>query len=95
MDARIQFRVSEETKRLAQSQATQQGTTLSDECRRLAESLAAERRRSEEHEDWLKKQVDAAFAKLDEGNATFLNESEAKSFMQDRKEAIRRKRGAL
>ncbi|MDD9227967.1 hypothetical protein PVL96_23835 [Aeromonas hydrophila] len=45
MDARIQFRVSEETKRLAQMYADKNGTTLSDECRKLAEKLAEEQRK--------------------------------------------------
>ena len=40
MDTRIQFRVDEETKRLAQIMAESQGRTLSDACRELTEELA-------------------------------------------------------
>ena len=40
MDTRIQFRVNEETKRLAQLMAESQGRTLSDACRELTEQLA-------------------------------------------------------
>ncbi|WP_198341864.1 type II toxin-antitoxin system TacA family antitoxin [Oceanisphaera avium] len=38
MDTRIQFRVDEETKRLAQQMAESQGRTLSDACRELTEN---------------------------------------------------------
>ena len=89
MDARIQFRISEETKRIAQTYASLNGTTLSDECRKLAESLADEQRRKDEHDDWLKVQVNAAFAKIEDGKATFFTESDAKTFMEEKKAAIR------
>ncbi len=36
MDTRIQFRIDDETKRLAQQMAKSQGRTLSDACRDLA-----------------------------------------------------------
>ena len=95
MDARIQFRISEETKRLAQNYASENGTTLSDECRKLAESLAEEQRSKDEHDDWLKVQVNAAFEKMEKGDATFLTSTDAKAFMKERKEAIRKLKRSL
>ena len=91
MDARIQFRVSEETKRLAQMYADKNGTTLSDECRRLAEKLAEEQRKQEDHDAWLEEQITAAFTKLAEGRAVFTSHEEAKAKMLERKNAIKRK----
>ena len=44
METRIQFRIDEQTKHLAQQQAESEGRTLSDACRQLAEQLASERR---------------------------------------------------
>ena len=44
MDNKIQFRVDEETKRLAQKMAESQGRTLSDACRDLTEQLADQQR---------------------------------------------------
>ena len=41
MDTRTQFRVDEETKRLAQIMAESQGRTLSDACRELTEEVNA------------------------------------------------------
>ncbi len=93
MDARIQFRISEDTKRLAQISADRKGTTLSDECRRLAEDLADEQRQLDSHNEWLKEQVDAAFAKLAQGNAVFVSDEDAKTLMATRKAAIRKKVG--
>jgi antitoxin component of RelBE/YafQ-DinJ toxin-antitoxin module len=92
MDARIQFRISEETKRLAQMCADKKGTTLSDECRRLAEKLADEQRKQEGHDAWLDEQINAAFTKLAEGRAVFTSHEEAKAKMQARKDAIKNKR---
>ncbi len=40
METRIQFRIAEDTKRLAQQLAESQGRTLSDACRELAEQMA-------------------------------------------------------
>ncbi len=40
MDTRIQFRVDEETKRLAQLMTESQGRTLSDACRELTEKFS-------------------------------------------------------
>ena len=64
MDTRIQFRVDEETKRLAQLMAESQGRTLSDACRELAESLAEEQRKTMNHDVWLTEQINAAFDKF-------------------------------
>jgi len=92
MEARIQFRVSEETKRLAQLYADKQGTTLSDECRQLAEQMAAAQRQQSNHEEWLEEQIELAFKKLEQGQAVFIEHEEAKARMKERKEAIRKKK---
>ncbi len=89
MDTRIQFRVDEETKRLAQLMTESQGRTLSDACRELTESLAEEQRKSMTHDLWLTKQINAAFDKLDSGEANFIEHDEAKVQMETRKMKIR------
>lgn len=89
MDTRIQFRVDEETKRLAQLMAESQGRTLSDACRELTEELAAQQRQKMTHETWLVEQVNQAFAKLDCGESTFHEHSDAKQDMEARKQKIR------
>lgn len=89
MDTRIQFRVDEETKRLAQLMAESQGRTLSDACRELAENLAEEQRKSMSHDAWLSEQINAAFNKFDNGKANFIKHDDAKSQMEARKAKIR------
>ncbi|MGB1173474.1 MAG: damage-inducible protein J, partial [Marinobacterium sp.] len=71
MESRIQFRVDEETKQLAQKMAASQGRTLSDACRELTEQLAEEQRKVTNQESWLANQINEAFAKYDAGNVTF------------------------
>ena len=78
MDTRIQFRVDEETKRLAQLMAESQGRTLSDACRELAEELAEQQRRAMGHDDWLTEQVTTAFSKLESDQAEFVSDHEAR-----------------
>ncbi|RLB66245.1 MAG: damage-inducible protein J, partial [Deltaproteobacteria bacterium] len=56
MDTRIQFRVDEETKRLAQQMTENQGRTLSDACRELTEQLAEQQRKALSHDTWLTEQ---------------------------------------
>ncbi|MEH6649449.1 MAG: damage-inducible protein J [Motiliproteus sp.] len=85
MDTRIQFRIDEETKRLAQQMAESQGRTLSDACRDLAE----QQRKAMSHNDWLTEQVDLAFEKFDSGGAVFIEHEQAKSRMAKRKAKIR------
>ena len=89
MDARIQFRVGEETKRLAQQMAESQGRTLSDACRELTEQLANQQRKAMSHDAWLTEQVNLAFDKLDTGRSTFIEHDQAKSEMTERKAKIR------
>jgi len=91
MDARIQFRVDEETKRLAQLMAESQGRTLSDACRELTESLAAEQRKTISQDSWLLEEVNAAFEKFDAGEANFVEHDDAKNQMEARKMKIRNK----
>ncbi|MBA3979594.1 MAG: damage-inducible protein J [Alcanivorax sp.] len=89
MDTRIQFRIDEETKRLAQLMAESQGRTLSDACRELAEQLAAQQRQATSHNAWLTEQVNQAFEKLDRGKAVFVTHDEASKRMDERKARIR------
>ncbi|OUS16428.1 damage-inducible protein J [Gammaproteobacteria bacterium 50_400_T64] len=88
MDARIQFRGGEETKRLAQQMAESQGSTLSDACRELAEQLVNQQRKAMSHDAWLTEQVNLAFDKLDTGRSTFIEHDQAKSEMVERKAKI-------
>ena len=89
MDTRIQFRVNEETKRLAQLMAESQGRTLSDACRELTEQLAEQQRKLMTHDQWLTEQVNAAFEKLASGDGEFITHEDAKSEIEARKERIR------
>lgn len=89
MDTRIQFRIDEETKRLAQLMAESQGRTLSDACRELTEELAAQQRKTISHDTWLTEQVNYAFEKLDNGKASFVKHEDAKTIMEERKDKIR------
>lgn len=89
MDTRIQFRVDEETKRLAQLMAKSQGRTLSDACRELTVGLAEEQRKSMSHNLWLTEQINAAFNKFDNGKANFISHDKAKAQMEARKNKIR------
>jgi antitoxin component of RelBE/YafQ-DinJ toxin-antitoxin module len=89
MESRIQFRVDEETKQLAQKMAASQGRTLSDACRELTEQLAEEQRKVATQETWLANQINEAFARYDAGNVTFYSEDEATIEMEKRKAKIR------
>ncbi len=89
MESRIQFRISDETKRLAQQLAESQGRTLSDACRELAEQMAEQQRKALSHDEWLINQVAAAFARLDAGQATFVSHDAAKAIMAEQKTKIR------
>ena len=91
MDTRIQFRVDEETKRLAQLMAESQGRTLSDACRQLTEELAEQQRKITTHGQWLTEEVNAAFQKLDSGQSSFISNEQASLDMEARKMKIRNK----
>lgn len=89
MDTRIQFRVDDEIKRLAQQMAESQGRTLSDACRELTEQMAEQQRKTLSHDAWLTEQVNLAFEKYDSGKAVFIDNESAKSRMEARKARIR------
>ncbi|TRY33319.1 damage-inducible protein J [Aliiglaciecola sp. M165] len=89
METRIQFRVDEVTKRLAQQMAESQGRTLSDACRELTEELAEAQRQTMLQDDWLTKQVNLAFEKYDAGKSVFIENEDAKSRMAQFKAKIR------
>lgn len=91
MNTRIQFRVDEETKRLAQLMAESQGRTLSDACRELTEELAEQQRRALSHDHWLTEQVNTAFSKLESGQSEFISHDEVRLNMEARKNRIRNK----
>jgi len=89
MDTRIQFRIDENVKHLAQQMAESQGRTLSDACRELTEQLAEQQRKAMTHDIWLTEQVNAAFEKFDAGKAVFIEQQDAKAEMENRKARIR------
>lgn len=89
MDTRIQFRVDDEVKRLAQELAESQGRTLSDACRELTEQMAEQQRKALSHDAWLAEQVNLAFDKLDAGESIFTDHDTAKAQMDERKALIR------
>lgn len=89
MDTRIQFRIDQETKRLAQQMAESQGRTLSGACRELAEQVAEQQRQASSHHDWLSLQVKRAFDRLEAGAATFVDHETAKTRMAERKSRLR------
>ncbi|WP_191600200.1 type II toxin-antitoxin system RelB/DinJ family antitoxin [Marinomonas algicola] len=89
MDTRIQFRVDDEIKRLAQQMAESQGRTLSDACRELTEQMAEQQRKALSHDAWLTEQVNLAFEKFDSGKSSFVDHDSAKARMAERKAKIR------
>ena len=89
METRIQFRVDEETKRLAQMMAESQGRTISDACREFTEQLADQQRKILSQYAWLTEQVNLAFEKLDSGNADFVDHDTAKDEMAKCKAKVR------
>ncbi|MDE1497077.1 type II toxin-antitoxin system RelB/DinJ family antitoxin [Xenorhabdus bovienii] len=91
MQARIHFRINDETKQLAHKAAERKGLTLSDACRTFTEELAEEQKKIEEHENWLKREVNSAFDKLSNGDAVFFDQKQAKNVMEERKSKIREK----
>lgn len=91
MDTRIQFRVSEETKQLAQRAAERQGRTLSEACRALTEQLADEQRKLMDHNDWLTAEVNAAFDQFESGRSHFVKDIDAHDGMERFKESIRQR----
>ncbi len=93
MDTRIQFRVNEETKHLAQQMAKSQGRTISDACRDLTEQLADQQRKVASHDAWLTAQVNLAFDKIDSAEAVFIEHKDAKLSMAERKANIRKQKG--
>ncbi|MGM7318266.1 type II toxin-antitoxin system RelB/DinJ family antitoxin [Idiomarina sp. ST10R2A5] len=90
METRIQFRIDEQTKHLAQQQAESEGRTLSDACRELTEQLAAEQRKKLSQDNWLTEQVNQAFRKLESGQSEFMDNEQAKSRMEKFKAQIRK-----
>ncbi|OCH30305.1 damage-inducible protein J [Aliivibrio fischeri] len=92
MDTRIQFRVNDEIKLLAQQFAESQGRTLSDACRELTEQMAEQQRKALSHDQWLTEQVNLAFDKFDSGKTNFISHNEAKETMAERKARIRGQR---
>jgi antitoxin component of RelBE/YafQ-DinJ toxin-antitoxin module len=88
METRIQFRIDEETKRLAQQMAESQGMTLSEACRKHTELLAEQQRMKSSHDQWLAAQVERAFAKLERGDAQFVDSDKADQMLQEFKQQL-------
>lgn len=88
MDSRIQFRIDEETKRLAQQLSQRQGKTLSESCREFAEQLAQQQRDVSTQEAWLKEQINLAFKKFDAGFAVFIDNDQVQLTLAERKDEI-------
>lgn len=86
MDTRIQFRINEETKRLAQISAERKGITLSDACRDLIENLAIEQKEIENHNEWLKFEVNEAYERFNRHESELFSNETAKQML-----ALRRK----
>lgn len=84
MESRIQFRINNETKRLAQITAEKKGFTISDACRKLTEDLAAEQEEAEQHDEWLIKEVNKVYDKIDTGKVEFFSHEAAKRIMKER-----------
>ena len=91
MESRIQFRVDEDSKKLAQRAAERKGTTLSDECRKLTVDLAREQESYDEHDSWLLEEVDKAYELYNSGQSKFIDHDEALSLLEERKNKIRTK----
>lgn len=91
METRIQFRIDEETKRLAQQMAESQGRTLSDACRQLTEELAQQQCKAMSHNEWLSDQVNAAFEKWNNGESDFVEHQDVKTEIEARKVAIKKR----
>lgn len=89
METRIQFRIDEETKRLAQTMAESQGTTLSGACRALAEELANQQRKRLSHNQWLAEQVEQAFEKLESNQSEFIEAAQVETDMDAFKNTIK------
>jgi len=91
MDTKFHFRLDENIKMRAQKAAEARGKTLSEACRDFAEQLAREVEPLNQHEKWLKRQVELAVAKVNSGDGRFTSNDEVKRTMQLRKEEIRAK----
>lgn len=89
MEARIQFRINENTKRLAQLSAERKGMTLSDAFRHYTNELAEEQLALEKHDAWLEEQVELAYDKIDMGKAEFISNDDANAMMQRRLNKLR------
>ncbi|MBO2601482.1 damage-inducible protein J [Shewanella algae] len=89
METRIQFRVDENTKMLAQLTAERHGTTLSEACRNLTLEMAKEQKALSEHEEWLVEQVDKAYRKVAEGKANYVPNETVNQLLERRLNKLR------
>lgn len=91
MDARIQFRVDQQVKQLAQQAAERKGSTLSDMCRELAMNMAKEQAALMDQERWLREQVKEAHKKIAEGKSHFVSNDTAKDILKRHMNKLARK----
>jgi len=85
MEARIQFRVDEETKQLAQSATQRSGDTLSNACRKFTQSLAQKQKEFEANEEWLTTEINKAYEKMEAGKSKFYSSNDAEEIISLRK----------
>lgn len=88
MEARVQFRVDEADKALAQAAAKRHGSTLSDACRKLTHELAEEQRQFEAHDAWLASQIAKALRRLEADELVLVDHAYVKFRMNERKAAL-------
>ena len=89
MESRIQFRIDDDIKKLAQVASERLGTTLSDACRNLVISMAEEQKKLQSHDDWLTEEINKAYEKMEAGETEFYSSDSAKQIMALRKKRIR------
>ena len=85
MESRIQFRIDDDIKKLAQMATERMGITLSDACRELAISLAEEQKKLNSHDEWLKEEINKAYDKMEAGKMEFYSSETAEQIMSLRK----------
>lgn len=91
MESRIQFRIDNDVKKLAQVAAERLGITLSDACRDLTISLAEEQKKLEGHDEWLTKEINKAYEKMEAGKTEFYSSESAEQIMALRKKRTKAK----
>lgn len=90
METRIQFRISEEIKQLAQLYADRNGMTISDACRELTQDMAKKQLEFQSHDEWLNESIEKAYAKLDAGEMKFVSDESASALFKRKLNKIKK-----